>query len=372
MYLTEVVIIKPLIICGGCSFTHSPDSWAQVLGNHKNIFGDFTEQFFNTWRDFGINKADADPSIFPESVYEYWDDGEDLTDYIEVLVVAQGAAGQELNSRAIRNAIADARKENPRRPIAVFWQLSGWNRLEMLSFRHGNTWHAKLYRDDEHMTSTIRNWLNSTTEKEIEGRIDGSAKLSTPLLFTPEYRYWWKSGGGVPEQWEGTALETFMKDYYGNIWSEEYTAIKNLELIEYTRLYCDERDIPITIFPGWSHTWERALTLPTIEETISGFEILDRMPDDIVSDIDGFGGIGEWGSQYKIYHCTEWDDHYMDSNVSRELDMLQNMGGSNYEKYWDKSTGKWDGGNHPSCHIHALFCNQWIKPKVKNLLEKFN
>ena len=62
----------------------------------------------------------------------------------------------------------------------------------------------------------------------------------------------------------------------------------------------------------------------------------------------------------------------MDSNVSRELDMLQNVGGSNYEKYYDKVTDKWDAGNHPSPHIHALFCNTWIKPKVKDVLEKFN
>ena len=68
-------IIKPLIICGGCSFTHSPDSWAQVLGNHRDIHDDFAEKFFETWRDFGIEMADADPSIFPDSVYEYWDDG---------------------------------------------------------------------------------------------------------------------------------------------------------------------------------------------------------------------------------------------------------------------------------------------------------
>ena len=52
--------------------------------------------------------------------------------------------------------------------------------------------------------------------------------------------------------------------------------------------------------------------------------------------------------------------------------MLQNVGGSNYEKYYDKVTGKWDAGNHPSPHIHALFCNTWIKPKVKDVLEKFN
>ena len=145
VYLTEAEIIKPLIICGGCSFTHAPDSWAQVLGNNRNIHVDFAENFFRTWRDFGIDIAGADPNIFPETVYEYWDDGEDLTDYIDVLVVAQGAAGQDLNGRTIRNAITNVRKESPDRPIAVFWQLSGWDRIEMLSGGNENLWHQKLY-----------------------------------------------------------------------------------------------------------------------------------------------------------------------------------------------------------------------------------
>ena len=372
MFLTEVGIIKPLIICGGCSFTHSPDSWAQVLGNHRNIHGGYAEEFFNTWKRFGIEVTGADPNIFPDSVYDYWEDGEDLTDYIEVLVVAQGAAGQDLNSRTIRNAIAEARKENPDRHIAVFWQLSGWDRIEMMSYKFGNYWHRELYDNDEHMTSITRNWLNSTTEKEIGGRIDGSARITTPRIYTPEFRYWWKSGGAVPEQWEGTALETYTKEYYGNVWSREHTTIKNLEFIEYTRQFCDIHNVPITIFPGWSHTWARAITLPTLEQTISAFDILERLPEDIVSDIDGFDGIGEWGSQHKIYHCSDWDDHCMDEDVSRELDMLQNVGGSNYEKYYNEVDGKWDAGNHPSPHIHALFCNTWIKPKVKDVLEKFN
>ena len=64
----EVGIIKPLIICGGCSFTHSPDSWAQVLGNHRDIHGGFAEEFFKTWKQFGIEVTGADPNFFPDSV----------------------------------------------------------------------------------------------------------------------------------------------------------------------------------------------------------------------------------------------------------------------------------------------------------------
>ena len=370
MCLTEVEIIKPLIICGGCSFTHSPDSWANILGNYREIHDGFARDFFNVWRDAGIKEAGADPSIFPDSVYDYWEDGEDLTDYIDVLNVAQGAAGQELNSRVLRNAIEDARKENPDRPILAFWQLSGWDRIEMLSNRWANNWHYKLYQHDKHMTSIIRPWLNNITEQDVGGRVDSTERVLTPTVYTPKERYWWKSGGAVPEQWEGSALEDFTKYYYADVWCSEYTALKNLELIEYTRNFCDNREIPLIIFPGWSGTWNMSFSLDEIDTQFSAFEMLDRLPKDIVTDIDGYGGIAEWGSQYQIYYMDKYKDHCYYETAIDELNDQVNEGGSNFEKYYED--GIYLSGNHPSCHTHALFCNQWIKPKVKEFLESVN
>ena len=370
VYSTEAGTIKPLIICGGCSFTHSPDSWAQVLGNHKYIHNDFAGDFFNSWRKYGLEVAGASDSDFAKSVYEYWEDGEDLTDYIEVLVVAQGAAGQDLNGRSVRNAVAAAKKENPDRPIMVFWQLSGWDRIEMMSHKYSTPWHDELYKHDKHMTSVLRPWQNSVTDPDLRGTISGEPIHTTPTPFTPEHRYYWKSGGSVPEQWVGSALEDFTKHYYMDVWTSEFTAVKNLELIEHTRLFCDNLDVPITIFPGWDQTWNRALTLDNIDKQLSAFEILERLPEDIVSDIDGFGGIGEWGSQFLVYDVEQ--SHRIDDTAEHEIDQLQLEGGSNYEKYWNKETNTFDFGNHPSGHIHALFCNQWIKPKVKKFLESIN
>lgn len=370
MSLTEDVTIKPLVICGGCSFTHSPDSWANVLGNYREIHNGFARKFFEVWRDAGIKETGADPSIFPDSVYDYWEDGEDLTDYIEVLNVAQGAAGQELNSRIIRNAITDVLQENPDRQILVFWQLSGWDRIEMLTNSWANTWHDSLYKHDRHMTSVIRPWLNNVTEPDVMGRVDSTERMLTPTVFTPKERYWWKSGGAVPEQWLDSALENYTKHYYEDVWSSEYSSLKNLELIEYTRNFCDNRSIPLIIFPGWSGTWNRAVCLSEIDTQFSAFEMLDRLPEDIVTDIDGYGGIAEWGTQYQLYFMDKYKDHCYDSVATEELNFRHNEGGSNYEKYYED--GKYLAGNHPSCHIHALFCNQWIKPRVKEFLESVN
>ena len=68
MSLTEDVTIKPLVICGGCSFTHSPDSWANVLGNYREIHNGFARKFFEVWRDAGIKETGADPSILDSAV----------------------------------------------------------------------------------------------------------------------------------------------------------------------------------------------------------------------------------------------------------------------------------------------------------------
>ena len=122
------------------------------------------------------------------------------------------------------------------------------------------------------------------------------------------------------------------------MFTREHTTIKNLEFIEYTRQFCDIQCINhnyflVELYLGKSNN------SPTLEQTISKLDILERLPEDIVSDIDGFDGIGEWGPTQNL--LPDWDD-CMDEDVSRELDMLQNVGGSNYEKYYNEVDGKWD------------------------------
>ena len=53
-----------------------------------------------------------------------------------------------------------------------------------------------------------------------------------------------------------------------------------------------------------------------------------------------------------------------------ESDVGGDEGGSEYEKYQDR--GVFSSGNHPSCHVHAVFGNEWIKPRVKQMLEVMN
>ena len=118
--------MKPLIICGGCSFTHSPDSWAQVLGNYKRIWNDQAQFHYGHWKEYGRDVANVNMDHLPDSLYDIWDEGEDITKYADVMVVGQGASGNHLNSRVIRHAI----EQNAGRKIIVLWQLSGWQRKE--------------------------------------------------------------------------------------------------------------------------------------------------------------------------------------------------------------------------------------------------
>lgn len=373
MCLTEGGIIKPLIICGGCSFTHSPDSWAQVLGNNRQNEDCWANDFFKVWKKYGIEECGASPDIFPDHLYDYWEAGEDLTNDIDVLVVGQGAAGNDLNSRVIRNVIQAEREKYPGRPIGVFWQLSGWDRIEFLTNHWEIPWHDDLYKLDEHMTSVIKPWVRTPSDlKQIGGHSPWNSP--TPEYFLPKSRYWWKSGGAGHEQWVDSPLENFTKEYYENIWTNEHTAIKNLEYIEHTRLFCDSLNVPITIFPGWEFTWDKALHLGAVQSTLSAFELLGRLPDDIVTDIPGAHGIAEWALQkHEMFSGPGFEDRSEHSNQLKPFQRkLSYLGSSAYEKYWDEKRQEYEVGNHPSCHAHAMFSHEWIKPKVKEMLKKFN
>ena len=370
--------MKPLIICGGCSFTHAPDSWAQVLAHgHVDNLGPlpkkWAQDFYEGWKQYGIQIAGANPDIFPDRLQEYWEMGEDLSDHIDVIVVGQGAAGQELNSRVIRDVIQAELEVNPERKIGVFWQLSGWDRIEMLSNKWEIPWHGEFYKNDEHMTSIIRPWEHVPTELDAVTGHDPHDS-NTRFEYKPGQRYWWKSGGASPEQFIDSPLEKYTKHYYEDVWTREYSTVKNLEVIEYTRAFCDQRDIPITILPGWAQTWDRAFDLGEIQSNLTGLEMLNRLPRDIVTDIDQYHGIAEWGYQHQIYEGPpiNGDATWIDIDMELQVQKYQRESGSQFEKYWDPENNEFGGGNHPSSHIHALFCHDWIKPKVKQMLEKFN
>ena len=117
MCLTEDVTIKPLIICGGCSFTHSPDSWAQVLGNFRMLWGNTPQKNHDDWIKYGREICGENMDNVPKNIYDVWDTGEDITQYADVMIVGQGAAGNELNSRIVRKAI----ELNKGRKIIVLW-----------------------------------------------------------------------------------------------------------------------------------------------------------------------------------------------------------------------------------------------------------
>ena len=124
--------MKPLIICGGCSFTHAPDSWAQVLGNYKGIWHDQAQKHHRDWKKYGREIAETNMDHIPDNLYELWEEGEDITKYADVMIVGQGASGNGLNSRVLRHAI----EQNVGRQIIVLWQLSSWSRNEYAINRH--------------------------------------------------------------------------------------------------------------------------------------------------------------------------------------------------------------------------------------------
>lgn len=396
MCLTEGVIIKPLIICGGCSFTHSPDSWAQVLG--RNTFDKQrlhnmlvpANEFFKKWKQFGIEIANADPTIFPDDVKEYWDEVEDLSTMIDVIVVAQGAAGNILNSRVIRNFIDHARIKWPNRPIKVFWQLSGWDRHEFVSNIHQSPYHDEILEKHFHQVSNIRPYdklrddlthINGLDNAHIPPRKNDSENPhEINSNFNVNTRYFIKSGGSVAEQWVETGYGDYFTSYYTDVYNIEQSVINNLEAIEYTKLYCDSKNIDITIFPGWGFCWRRSLVLNEVTNNLYGLEILGRLSSDTISYIDGSYGIAEWGIRHRLYHAPDFEQLGWPTIHNKKLEMVS-PGGSEVEKYFNgindsqyksATEGQWDSGNHPSVYTHARFADEWIIPQVKEFLEKVN
>lgn len=380
--LTEDVTIKPLIICGGCSFTHGPDSWAQVLGNYKRIWMDVAQTNHTNWIKYGREICGANLDHVEPDIYKIWDEGEDITKYAEVMIIGQGAAGNGLNSRVIRKAI----EQNAGRKIIVLWQLSGWNRTEYAINRHDTVEYDTIINEEgaKHMYSVVdakrfRNCAHidgvehtmpgpAGWDRRINEDIDGDDHPEwTPSQYMPENRVWLKQGGGS-SGWEGSVLYDYLKFDDTNMSTLDHQSVRNLETIEYMKLFCESRDVQLLMFPGWYWCWDGMFRLDTLERTLISKEVLSRIGLDAVDNIDGFGGIAEWGLQDELYQTENSKNHNPKIKLESGYTFTANESSSVYEKAFVDNE-EWWAGNHPSAYTHAKFCNTWLKPKVLKMLD---
>lgn len=378
---TGDVTIKPLIICGGCSFTHSPDSWAQVLGNYRTLWNNTAQQNHNNWKKYGKEICNANLDHIPNNIYDVWDQGTDISKLADVMVVGQGASGNELNSRVIRKAI----EMNHGRKIIVLWQLSGWNRKEYAINKYGSlnfdeiynepgTRHmysitdAKRFRNVSHLDgqdheipSAVGHRLNE------EFNVDDAPEITPPEYMSSE-RMWLK-GGGTYSGWEGSVLYDFFKQEALDLNTDDNQSVKNLEAIEYTKLFCEAHNVQLLMFPGWYWCWEGQFRLGDIHTTLLSKEVLNRLTLEAVDNIDGSGGIAEWGLQHEEYVNENTSHHNPNISLKSGYVFHGNETSSIYEKALTDD-GEWWCGNHPSAYIHAKFCNEWIKPRINTMLDK--
>ena len=95
-------------------------------------------------------------------------------------------------------------------------------------------------------------------------------------------------------------------------------------------------------------------------------QLLNRTPEDLVGETD------ETLFPPTMANFFRSDDEKILRNSKPFQNKLSYLGSSAYEKYWDEKTQKYEVGNHPSCHAHAMFSHDWITPRVKDMLMKFN
>lgn len=374
--------MKPLIICGGCSFTHAPDSWAQVLGNYKRVWSDGAQNNHNAWLKYGRDVAGVNMDHIPKNIYDVWDQGEDITQYADVMVVGIGASGNGLNSRIIRHAI----EQNAGRQIIVLWQLSSWSRNEYALTQLDSLDYDKIINehDAHHMYSVLyaRRFRNCTA---IDGAYHSpefpagwgyrnNEELDpedcpeiTPDQYHPDKRVWLKQGGTY-SGWEGRHLFDFFKEDSINTNTSDNQSVKNLETVEYMKLFCESKNVQLLTFPGWYWCWHGNFNFGALERTLFSKDILNRIGISAVDDVDGYCGIAEWGLQSEVYTTDN------PQNINPQLKLVSgdiftaNETSSIYEKA-ELDNGEWWCGNHPSAYNHAKFCNEWIKPKVKQMLD---
>lgn len=373
--------MKPLIICGGCSFTHAPDSWAQVLGNYKRIWGDTAQKNHTNWIRYGREVCGANLDQVEQDLYKIWDEGEDITKYADVMVVGQGAAGNGLNSRVIRKAI----EQNAGRKIIVLWQLSGWNRFEYAINKFDSIEYETILNEPgvEHMTSVVdakrfRNCAHVDGDQHVEPYPAGwGVRINeeidpkdhpewTPKQYQSDNRTWLKQGGTY-SGWEGSILYDTFKFLDTNLLTQEHQSVINLETIEYMKLFCDSRDVQLLMFPGWYWCWEGMFKIDSLHANLVSKEVLDRIGLSAVNNIDSFNGIAEWGMQHELYDSENYKNYNPKIKLENGYTITGNETSSIYEKAY--KDGEWWEGNHPSAYTHAKFCNEWLKPKVLKMLD---
>ena len=373
--------MKPLIICGGCSFTHAPDSWAQVLGNYKKIWNNTAQLNHTSWIKYGREICGANLDQVEPDIYKIWDQGEDITKYAEVMVVGQGASGNGLNSRVIRKAI----EQNAGRKIIVLWQLSGWNRVEYAINKYDTLEYDTIINEEgaKHMTSVVdaERFRNCAHIDGVEYTMPGPAGWGrrinedidqsdhpewTPSQYSPKNRVWLKQGGTY-SGWENSTLYDTFKFESQNLHTPDHQSVINLETIEYMKLFCESRNVQLLMFPGWYWCWEGMFRLDALQSTLISKEVLDRIGISAVDNIDGFNGIAEWGMQHELYQTENYENHNPKIKLENGYAITGNETSSIYEKAY--INGEWWKGNHPSAYIHAKFCNEWLKPKVSKMLD---
>ena len=119
------------IITSGCSFTHAPDSWANYL-----------------------------------------------KDQYELVNVAEGGGGNEMNIRNLSRAICD---RNDNQPMYAILQLSGMNRYELI------TDELVDFPSDAVIKTDNYTWLKSTGNIEWANNID--PRISKPITNYMKYCY---------------------------------------------------------------------------------------------------------------------------------------------------------------------------------------
>jgi len=373
--------VKPLIICGGCSFTHAPDSWAQVLGNYKGIWHDQAQKHHRDWKKYGTEIAETNMDHIPDNLYELWEEGEDITKYADVMIVGQGASGNGLNSRILRHAI----EQNAGRQIIVLWQLSSWSRNEYAINRHDTLDYDTIINENDahHMYSIpyakrFRNCAHIDGNEhdplfpvgwgyDFEKIENEDYPATTPSPYMAKERVWLKQGGTY-DGWRGRHLFNVFKEYHENLNTVDYQSIINLETIEYMKLFCKSRDAQLLIFPGWYWCWEGMFNFINTESTLCSKDILDRVGLSGVDNINDYNGIAEYGIQSEVYTTSKATNHNPEITLKNGSIFTANETSSIYEKA-KLDNGEWWCGNHPSAYNHAKFCNDWLKPKVKQMLD---
>ena len=207
------------------------------------LWGNTPQKNHDAWIKYGREICGENMDNVPKNIYDVWDTGEDITQYADVMIVGQGAAGNELNSRIVRKAI----ELNKGRKIIVLWQLSGWNRKEYAINKYDSmdfdtiyneegTMHmysstdAKRFRNCTHMDGQDHP-IPSATGFRMNEEVDPN---DAPEITPPEYmstERMWLKGGGSHSGWEGSVLYDYFKQENETLNTFDNASVRNLEAL---------------------------------------------------------------------------------------------------------------------------------------------